>query len=464
MTAPQRIVILGGGFGGSYCAQTLERLTRRLGDEVILIDRNNYFIFHPLLVEAGTGSLEPRHAVVPIRAFLRRTTFIMSEVLSVDLASQTVRHRVAETGHEALLSFDHLAIAMGSVTRLPAVPGLREYGFEMKSLADAVGLRDHAIRMLEAANTEPDAIRRRALLRFLVVGANFTGVEVAGEFDMFLHQARRYYRNIEIQDIKITLVELGDRILTALDDSLSEFAARHLQRRGVELIHGTTVQRVEVDHAVLADGRRIDTRTVIWCAGIEPAPTISKLGLPTDQRGYIVCERDLRVKGCENVWAIGDCAVNTDSQGKPYPATAQHAVRQGVHLAKNIANVRRGTPPTPCDIRSQGALAALGCRTGVAKVFGVKLAGFPAWFLWRTVYLLKMPTWSRRIRIALDWTLDLFFHRDIVQLGVHRRAAPRKNESGELRSEESFATRPVQATTGSVPTAAVPQRGVEVRG
>jgi NADH dehydrogenase len=414
-------VIVGGGFGGAYCAQTLERLLARGEAEVVLLDRNNYFLFYPLLVEAGTGSLEPRHSVVSIRSFLDRTRFIMAEVDGVDIGQSELVYR--PTGSEAVhrMTYDHLVLTPGSVTRLPDVPGLADHGFEMKSLADAVQLRDRAIQQLERADATDDPQQRRAMLHFVVVGANFTGVEVAGEFDVFLRRAAREYHNVSRGDIAITLVEIGSRILPALDEDLAEYATDRMRRRGLRVELETSVAEVARDGVTLSDGRRLASETVIWCAGIAPSPLVRNLPVPTDDRGYIVCDRDLRVHGCDALWAVGDSAVNLGPDGVPYPATAQHAVQQGQHLARNLVRVLRGERARPCDISSRGALAALGCRTAVAKVFGFKLSGFPAWFLWRTVYLLKMPGWGRRLRVALDWTMDLLFTRDTVQLGLTGR-------------------------------------------
>lgn len=423
---PTRIVILGGGYGGAYCAQALQKRLRGSAAEVLLIDRHNYFVFYPLLIEAGTGSLEPRHAVVPIRAFLSKDTeFRMAEVLGVNFDHRSVTCRLIGAAESEQLPYDHLVLSLGSVTRLPDVPGLREHGREIKSLTDAVALRDRAITMLELANATADAARRRELLHFVVVGGNFTGVEVAGEFDVFLRHASRQYRHVREDECRITLIELSDRILQALGDDLSAFAERHLRRRGVDIRLETTVTAVEPERVTLSSGQTLAAHTLIWCAGIEPNPLIKDLALPVDDRGYIRCDRDLRVEGMQCVWAIGDGAVNYDGLGQAYPASAQHAVRQGVHLACNLAAVLRGAPAKPCDIKSKGAIAALGCRTGVAKVFGLQLSGFAAWWLWRTVYLMKMPTLARKVRVALDWTIDLIFSRDYVQLGVHRASARR---------------------------------------
>jgi NADH dehydrogenase len=415
-----RIVVLGGGFAGAHCIHHLQKKLRRGEAEVLLIDRNNYAVFTPLLIEAGTGSLEPRHAVVPLRAFLESADFRMAEVTGVDFEKQQVTYRLMGENADEQVPYDHLVIALGSVTRLPRVPGLREHGHEMKSLADAVALRDRAIGLLEQADAIADSEERRALLHFVVVGGNYTGVEVAGEFDMFLRGATRLYPHVGEDDVRVTLIELSDRILRALDEDLSDYATSHLRKRGVQVLLETTVTAIDRDRVTLHDGRTLDALTVIWCAGIDQNPVVRQWELPADDLGYTLCERDLRVKGMDNVWAVGDGAVNIDADGNNYPATAQHAVQQGRHLARNLAAALRGRPTRPCDIRSKGALAALGCRTGVAKVYGIKLSGFAAWWLWRSVYLMKMPTLARKARVMLDWTIDLLFSRDYVQLGIHR--------------------------------------------
>ncbi len=417
---PARIVILGGGFAGAWCALELEPAAGRGEAEITLINQGNYFVFTPLLVEAGTGALEPRHAVVPLRDFLSATTLRSAEVLGLDRQRRAVRFRVVGKDTVDEIHYDHLVVALGSVTRLPDVPGLSRFGFAMKSLPDAVALRDRAIQLLEQAEATDDPDRRRALMHFVVVGANFSGVEVAGEFSEFLREAARAYRNVSRHDCRVSLIEAAPRILSALDEDLADYALARLRARGIEVRLSTTVAEIGRDHASLSDGGRLDTHTVIWCAGIAPNPLAPRLGLPTDAQGWLLCEPDLRVRECTDSWGIGDCAVNPDPSGRAYPATAQHAVRQASALAANLRRVLRGEPTCPCEIRSPGALAALGCRTAVAKVYGVTLSGFPAWFLWRTVYLLKMPGWARRVRVALDWTVGLFFRRQIVQLGIHR--------------------------------------------
>jgi NADH dehydrogenase len=387
---------------------------------VLLIDRNNYFVFYPLLVEAGTGSLEPRHTVVSTRSMIGDASFRLAEVTGVDLAKREIALRVPELDQEQRVGYDHLVIALGSVTRLPDVPGLRQYGWEMKSLADAVALRDRVARLLEIADSTRDESLRRAMLHLVVVGGNFTGAEVAGEFDAFLSGARKRFRNIGKGETKVTLIDHGEQILSALGRELGDYAAANMRKRGIEVCTRESVIEIGPDFVTLKSGPRIATHTAIWCAGIAAPPSLAHMGLPLDERGYILCERDLRVRGHDNVWGIGDAAVNPGPDGKGYPATAQHGVREGAHCARNIAAVLAGKPTTPCDIKSRGSLAALGCRTGVAEVFGIRLSGFWAWWLWRTVYLMKMPGFGRKVRVAMDWTLDLFGRADPVQLGLHR--------------------------------------------
>jgi len=359
----------------------------------------------------------------------------MSDVVGAELEARHVLCRAPGEDRATRLRYDHLVLAPGSVTRLPDVPGLAERGFEMKSLADAVRLRDHAIQQLERADASGDEAARKRLLHFVVVGGNFTGVEVAGEFQVFLRRASRRYRSVSADDVTLTVVELGTRILPALDDELARYATDRMRRRGIRIELGVSVAGIGPDRVALTNGEVLEAETVIWCAGIAPSPLLDRLSLPRNEQGYVVCDRHLRVDGRSDVWAVGDSAVNTGPDGDAYPATAQHAVQQGKHLAENLVRTLRGQATVPCDIRSKGSLAALGCRTGVAKVFGLKLAGFPAWFLWRTVYLLKMPGIGRRVRVALDWTMDLIFPTEAVQLGLTSVGAARLAEAEAVNGE-----------------------------
>ncbi len=417
-----RVVVVGGGFGGAYLARELERELRRDEVELIVVDRHNHFVFTPLLVEAGTGGVEPRHAVVSLRRFVRRCRVLMAEVTDVDPEGAAIHYRLDGDGSDHTLSYDHLVLAPGSVTRMPPVDGLAEHGFEIKSLADAVDLRDRAIQLLELADATADPERQQELLHFVVVGGNYTGVEVAGEFHELLRTGARSYPHVDAGVVRTTLIELTDRILPALDRGLADYAADQLRRRGVEIRLEETVERVEPDQVALRGGGTLRTHTVIWAAGIAPSPLNERSGLPTDERGYLRCGADMRVEGQDRVWAIGDAAVNPDPDGDPYPPTAQHATRQGQALARNLVAVVRGREPRPRAIPDLGSLVMLGHRRAVAEVLGVRLSGFLAWWLYRTVYLSKMPGLGRKVRVALDWTLDLLSRPDLVQLGIGRGA------------------------------------------
>jgi NADH:ubiquinone reductase (H+-translocating) len=415
----KRIVIVGGGFGGAYAAQRLAKKAPK-GVEVLLVDRQNFLLFYPLLIEAGVGQLEPRHVTVPIRSFLgRRAKFLMAEVESVDLESQQLLYSVAGIGEHENLHFDHLILAPGSVTKLPNIPGLAQHAFQLKSLKDSIEFRDRGIRLLEIANATQDENLRRAQLRIVIVGSNFSGIELAGEYHEFLESQAENYPNIDGSDIEVVVIEYADRILPAIDPDLAIFARRNLERRGLTIHTKTSITEVAEDHVVLTTGQMLPTFTTVWCAGIEPSPLVAKIaGLPLTDRGYIRCDRTARVEEFQNVWAVGDSAYIPDRNGQAYTATAQNASRQGPLAADNVIRTMKGETLEEFDYNPVGSLAAIGCRTAVARVFGIKLAGFVAWWMFRTVYLLKMPSLSRRVRIVIDWTLSLFFKQEPVQLGV----------------------------------------------
>jgi NADH dehydrogenase len=413
-----RVVVVGGGFGGAYAAQVL---SRSKGIDLTVIDRNNFLLFYPLLVEAGVGALEPRHVVVPLRLFMPNADFRMGEVLEIDLKAQRVRYQIFGSPEVTEIGYDHLILALGSITRIPNLPGLKEFGFEFKSLTDAVDLRDRGIRLLELANTVADEKERRDILRHVVVGANFTGIEFAGEYHAFLSEASRHYHNVSAREIEMVVMEHGKHILPAVRPDLSAWAERTLRKRGVDIRPETTITEIGEDYALLTTGERLPTKTVVWAAGIAPNPLIAKIdGLAINEKGYIDCDADLRVKGLANVWAVGDCATVYDSLGKPYAATAQSASRQGPLAARNILALLAGKETKPFKFRPLGAYAAIGCRSAAADVLGHSVKGFLGWFLYRGTYLAKMPTWAMKIRIAVDWALELVLKSPVVQLGVHR--------------------------------------------
>lgn len=416
----KRVVVLGAGFGGATCAgELVKRLPK--GSEVVVLDRNNYTLYYPLLVEAGVGTLEPRHVTVPFRAQVPEVDFRMAEVLGVDLDQKRVRFRVIGAPDVVSLRYDHLVFALGSITKVPPnIPGLKEHGFELKSLVDAIALRDRGIRLLELANTLPTSEARRALLTIVVVGANFTGIELAGEYHAFLHDAAKRYPNVRKEEIRTVVLEFADRILPGTTEGLAKWCHETLAKRGVDIRTKDTITEMGVDYAQTKGGERIPTHTVVWAAGIAPNPAIKEWGVfPTNEKGYIECERDLTVKGAEGLWAIGDSAFVPNPGGKPYAATAQNASRQGPLCARNIAATLRGEGTKPFDFSPLGNFAAIGHKQAAAQIFGRELKGFLGWVMYRGAYLVKMPTTKLKLRLIGDWIGELLFPHEPVQIGVH---------------------------------------------
>lgn len=414
-----RIVILGGGFAGAYCARRLEQKTKGQDVDIVLVNTQNNFVFTPMLVEAATSALEPRHVVVPLRGFLRRSNFIMGDVVSVDTVGRSIVVQ-PDFGNALPLEYDHLVVALGSVTRMPSIPGVKEFAFGLKSMSDALALRDRAIAMLEMASMSPTHEQRQSWLTFAVVGAGYTGVEAAGEFNAFLREALRFYPNVAASDIRVMLIQRADRILETLEEKVSAKAARILSKSGVEILVKESVSEVHPDSFTLKSGQTVSAHTVIWSAGVAPPPLLESLKLTMTSHGYLDCEPDCRVKGCENIWGIGDCASNPDENGNPYPPTAQHALREGVHTADNLSAVLSGKQTRPLRYHTKGTMAPLGGRQAIANIYGMHFTGWLAWMIWRTVYLGIMPGWGRRIRVTMDWTIDFLFRRDYSQQGFHK--------------------------------------------
>jgi NADH dehydrogenase len=435
-----RIVILGGGFAGAYCVQHLENALRWRSElrervEVVLIDRNNYFAFSPLLVEAGTGSLQPSHAVVGLRRFCRRARFVAGEIRDFDLDAKTVDYQVVGETGICQLEYDHLVLSMGTVTLKPPVPGLKEHGYEMKNLSDAIALRDRVVRLLEQANAIDDVDKRRELLTLTVVGGGFTGIETVGEFDQYLRKAVRYYPRLTEDDVKVVLLNRGDRLLGSLHEDLGEWTRQHLIKRGIDVKMNTEAKAIHEDTVELSDGTELRARTVVWCAGIAPNPSVKFFDVPTDKRGYILCERDCRVTGYDDVWGLGDASVNPQADGAAYPATAQAAVRQAKFCARNIVALLEGRETKPANFADLGQLAAFGHGDAVAETFGLRITGWPAWFMWRSIYLMKMPGLGRKIKVAMDWTLDLFTRRDFVELGLSGDERQRAKDATDIKKD-----------------------------
>lgn len=421
---PARIVILGGGFGGMAVATHLERRSDAGETEITLISRENFSLFTPMLPEVSSGALDVRHVVTPIRSQLRRTQFILADVGAIDLETKSIEYVHTLTGRSDRVEYDRLVIALGSSTSTFGLPGVAERVFALKTLEDAGILRNRLVWLLELA----DATENRALVdRYLtvtVVGGGFTGVEAAGELIELFRSVVHYYAHVRRDQIRIVLVEGGNSLLPGLPKKMGDYSAKHLRKRGVEIVTGDGVASADDGGITLASGRRIECATIVWSAGIAPSATIANARLPRTKRGAIVVDRTMRVEGLDDVWALGDCAAIPNGAGGFYPPTAQHAIREGPVVADNVLASLRGKPLAPFSFTSLGMMASLGGRRAVAQLPGDRvLTGWPAWFLWRTYYLLRLPGLDRKLRVAFDWTLESLFPRDIAELRIYSERA-----------------------------------------
>ena len=411
----QRIVIVGGGFAGVPAARKLERLLRTWPKvEIVLVSRANFFVITPLLFEACSGTLELRHCAQPIRPALGRTRFVEATVTSIDSARQVVH--VSVEGTESELSYDHLIVALGSSTNLKLIPG-SETAFTFKTMADALVLRNHFIEQLERADATGDPTLRRRCLTFVVIGGGLVGVELLGELTAFADNVLRFYPRIKREEMRFHLFEATPRILPEIDQQLATIATRVLTRRGADIRASTPVRKIEAER-VQIDGETIDTSTIILAAGIVPSVAASKIDVAHDAKGRISVDATMRSTSHPSVWALGDCASIPGPDGKPYPALAQHAVREARQVARNVAAVIQERTPKPFVFRTLGTMAALGHSRAVAQVMGLQLTGFIAWWFRRTYYLMQMPRWDRRLRIVLDWTIALLFRPDITKVDL----------------------------------------------
>jgi NADH:ubiquinone reductase (H+-translocating) len=430
-TQPKRIVILGGGFAGLYAALEFEKtLARDPGIEVTLVNRENFFLFTPMLHEVAASDLDMTHIVNPIRKFFRRVKFFEGEVESIDLPAKKVVVSHGNSHHHHELSYDHLLLSLGSITNFFNLPGLAERALTMKSLGDAIHLRNCLIQNLEEADFECFPEQREPLLTFVVAGGGFAGVETIAGVNDFIREAVEFYPHLTDQNLRMVLVHPGNVILPELGQKLGAYAQRKLAERKVEIRVNTRVTGVSDEGVMLSDGTLIKTCTLVWTAGTSPHPLIQTLPCQ-NERGRLKVNATMEVPDWPGVWALGDCASVPDPEGKPYPPTAQHALRQGRVVAQNVTAAIRGGRKRPFVFSALGQLAAIGRRTGVANVFGFNFSGFIAWWLWRTIYLSKLPRFEKKVRVALDWTLDLLFAKDLVQFTTERaRAVSHQEEEG----------------------------------
>jgi NADH dehydrogenase len=422
------VVILGGGFAGVSTAMNLEREFRDNPNVAFtLVSETNALLFTPMLAEVAASSLEPTHISTPLRSSLHRTRVVRAQVAGVDLENR----RVKLSDRKETLPYDHLVLALGAVSSLPPGDGIAEHALEFKTLADAIRIRNHVIDAFDHADAEPNPARRRALLTFVVAGGGFSGAELAGALNDFARGMLADYPNLSADDLRIVLVHSRERILPELSASLADYALERMRARGVTFELNARVSAARPGVVVLkrmelekmdatkkpeAVQLEIPTETLVWAAGTAPSPLLKELAVERDKRGAVLVENTLTVRGHTGLWALGDCAIVPDAKtGKSCPPTAQFAIREARTLARNLCASIAGEPLQPFHFDSLGTLCVVGHHTACAEIKGYKFSGFFAWFLWRTLYLIKLPGLERKVRVVGDWTIELFFPRDILQ-------------------------------------------------
>jgi NADH:ubiquinone reductase (H+-translocating) len=414
------VVIAGGGFAGAYCARVLGKALGAAGvKRVALIAERNVLVFQPMLAEVAGAALSPLDVVNPLRQFCRNVNVLQGVIQKIDWSTKQLTVDGGRFSRNHLVGFDHLVITLGSVTDMSRVPGMTDHAWPMKSVADALRLRAAIINRLEEANLVEDEELRRRLMTFVVVGGGYTGVETAGQLMDLLREVRHLYANLRDTAPKVILAHSRAHLLEEIGEKLGDYAQGVLEKRGMEVRLNTRVVEVTAAKVILQDGSFIEAHTVVCTVGNAPSPVVldlaKQLGVESD-KGRLVTEPTLRVKGVDKLWAAGDCAaVPWDDRGeiKVSPPTAQFAMRQGRQLGRNLARVLQGGEPASFTYRYMGQLATVGEREAVAEIFGMHFSGFFAWWMWRTIYLAKLPGMGRRFRVMIDWTFDLFFARDI---------------------------------------------------
>ncbi|MFC9932417.1 NAD(P)/FAD-dependent oxidoreductase [Streptomyces sp. NPDC127190] len=431
-----RILVVGGGYVGTYTALRLQRKLKtelRRGDvEITVVTPDPYMTYQPFLPEAAAGSISPRHVVVPLRRVLDHCHVVIGEVTAIDHAVRTATVSTLATAEEGrpaeLVGYDELVLAPGSVSRTLPIPGLAEHGIGFKTVEEAIGLRNHVIEQMDIASSTRDPAIRDAALTFVFVGGGFAGVEALAELEDMARYTARYYHNLRPEDMKWILVEASDRILPEVGAELGRYTVTQLRRRNIQVLLGTRLESCTGRVAVLSDGQRFPTRTVVWTAGVKPHPLLAATDLPLTERGRLKCTAQLTVDGAAHAWGAGDAAAVPDvTAAEPGALTApnaQHALRQARTLGDNLAHALRGEPLETYAHAYAGSVASLGFHQGVAQVYGRRLKGYPAWFMHRLYHLSRVPTVNRKARVLAEWTLAGLFKREIVSLGSleHPRA------------------------------------------
>ncbi|HEV2088608.1 MAG TPA: NAD(P)/FAD-dependent oxidoreductase [Cryptosporangiaceae bacterium] len=421
-TQRPHILVVGGGYVGMYTALTLQKKARRA--LVTVVDPQPHMTYQPFLPEAAAGNLEPRHVVAPLRKTLRRSRVVTGRVERIDHAHRTALVRPL-LGAAYEIAYDHVVIAPGSVSRTLPIPGLKETAVGFKTIGEAIYLRNHVLGQLDAADSTTEADVRRKAMTFVFVGGGYAGIEALAELENMAQDAMAYYSSLDRGELRWVLVEASQRILPEVGPDMGVYTVQRLLDRGIDIRLNTRLVSCVDGRVVLSDGEEFDAGTVVWTAGVKAHPMLDDTDLPRDDRGRVTCLPTLQVVRdgavVDGAWSAGDCAAVPDLTSKVPGATcspsAQHAVRQATRLGDNIARVLRGQLPRDYAHRHVGSVASLGLYQGVAQVYGIKLKGFPAWFMHRTYHMSRVPTFNRKVRVIADWTLALLLRREVVALG-----------------------------------------------
>jgi NADH:ubiquinone reductase (H+-translocating) len=436
---PKRIVVVGAGHVGLYAALRLSKKLSARRAEVVVIDPQPHMTYQPFLPEAAAGNISPRHSVVPLRRELKRCRIVSGEVTRIEHARKTVTIQPID-GPATEMQYDHIIVAPGSVSRTLPIPGLRERGIGFKTIGEAIYLRNHILDRLDVAAVTPDPEVRKASLTFVFVGGGYAGIEALAEMEDMVHDALDYYPELDPKEVRFVLVEATTRVLPEVGPDMGAYAVRQLDARGIDIRLGTRLESCVDGLIVLSDGAAFRAETLVWTAGVKPSPMLDHTDLPRGPRGHITCLPTLQVvdgdRVLEGAWSAGDCAQVPDlTKAVPPPApgpsdgaenpnpvvycspSAQHAVRQAAVLAGNIRQVILGGTPKDYKHKYAGSVASLGLHKGVAQVYGIKLRGLPAWFMHRTYHMSRIPSFNRKVRVVVDWTLAFLLKREVISLG-----------------------------------------------
>ncbi|MDX6294184.1 MAG: hypothetical protein QOH50_3259 [Kribbellaceae bacterium] len=413
------ILIVGGGYVGMYTAYGLSRAAKRGKIRVTVVDPRSVMTYQPFLPEAAAGSVEPRHVVVPLRKTLKGCRVITARVTRIDHARKVAKV-MPEEGPEYELTYDHVVVALGSIARTLPIPGLAEQATGFKNVEEAIVLRNKVLDRLDVASSQSDPDLRKAALAFVFVGGGYAGVEAFAELEDMARYATRYYDNVKPADMRWVLVEATGRILPEVGEELGKYTVDELRKRNMDIRLETRLESCQKGRVVLSDGDEFDADTIVWTAGVKANPALASTNFPLDEKGRVRCQANLQIEGLSDAWSAGDNAAVPDltsETGADCAPNAQHAVRQARRLAANIVRAVDGQPPQDYKHKSAGSVASLGLHKGVAQLYGVKVKGFPAWLVHRGYHVSRIPTFNRKARVILDWSLALFFRREVVSLG-----------------------------------------------